>query len=249
MREKLRRWGVLHEMTQAHHRDAVAELDRLIDVVSDEDDGYALGALQAEELVLETLAHDRVDRREGLVHEHQRRLGRHRPRDADALALAARELRGIAAAHALGIEADEPHELVDARLDALLRPAQKARDGRDVLGDGLMREESGLLDHIADPPAKLRRIICEHVLPVDQDLARARLDESVHHPERCGFAASGWAHEDTDASRRDGEAQAVDRDGVAVTLGDLAQLDRGAGALGHAPRIKTLSRHGTAGRT
>src|SRR5207253_9003282 len=104
MCEELRRRRVLHEMAQAHHRDAVAELDRLIDVVRHEDDRYALGALQPEELVLETLAHDRVDRREGLVHEHQRRLRRHRARDADTLALAARELRRIAAAHALGIE-------------------------------------------------------------------------------------------------------------------------------------------------
>ena len=49
--------------------------------------------LQAEELVLQPRADDRVDRAERLVHQHQRRVRRERAREADALALAAGELR------------------------------------------------------------------------------------------------------------------------------------------------------------
>ena len=65
-----------------------------------EDHGDALRPLQLEEFILESLAHDRVDRAERLVHEHERRLGSHRARDADALALAPRKLRRIPVAHA-----------------------------------------------------------------------------------------------------------------------------------------------------
>ena len=53
-------------------------------------------ACRREELVLQARAVDRVDRPERLVHQHQRRVGGERARDADALALPARELRRVA---------------------------------------------------------------------------------------------------------------------------------------------------------
>ena len=86
---------VLGEHTAlAEDRDAVAEHDRLVDVVRDEDDRLAQLALDPQELVLEPGARDRVDRAERLVHEHDRRVRRERACETDALALAARELRG-----------------------------------------------------------------------------------------------------------------------------------------------------------
>ena len=50
------------------------------------------------QLVLQALAVDRVDGAERLVHEHERGVAGQRAGDADALALAARELGGIAVA-------------------------------------------------------------------------------------------------------------------------------------------------------
>ena len=56
--------------------------------------------MELQEFVLETLAHDRVDGAERLVHEHERGLGGKGSRDANALTLATRELRRIPAPHA-----------------------------------------------------------------------------------------------------------------------------------------------------
>src|SRR3712207_7466976 len=53
-------------------------LYRLVYVVGDEDDGLLYVLLDAQELVLEPLARDRVDGPEGLVHEHDRGVGRDR---------------------------------------------------------------------------------------------------------------------------------------------------------------------------
>ena len=75
-------------------RDAVAEPDRLVDVVRDEDDRRLQALLQPLELALQAVAGDRVERPERLVHEHERRVGGERPRDADALALAAASWAG-----------------------------------------------------------------------------------------------------------------------------------------------------------
>ena len=74
--------------------------------------------LQAQELVLQPLAVDRVDRAERLVHQQHRRVGGERAGHADALALAARELGRVALAHLAGVERDQLEQLVDARADA-----------------------------------------------------------------------------------------------------------------------------------
>ena len=92
LEDLLRRVVLGEPAALAEDRDAVADLDRLVDVVRDEDDRLAQLLLQAQELVLEPRAHDRVDRAERLVHQHQRRVRGERAREADALALAAGEL-------------------------------------------------------------------------------------------------------------------------------------------------------------
>ena len=87
LEDLLRRVVLGEPAALAEDRDAVADLDRLVDVVRDEDDGLAQLLLQAQELVLEPRAHDRVDRAERLVHQHQRagsRRARARGRRAGA---------------------------------------------------------------------------------------------------------------------------------------------------------------------
>ena len=71
----------------------------------------------AQELVLQMRARDRIDRAERLVHQHHRRIGRECARDADPLLLAAGELARKAIAKDGGIHADEREQLVDARRD------------------------------------------------------------------------------------------------------------------------------------
>ncbi len=103
--------------------DAVAHLDRLVDVVGDEEDRLADLGLEAEELVLQALAVDRVDRAEGLVHQHHRRVRGERAGDADALLLAARELGGVAVGD-VGGQRDQVEQLGDAARGALPCPSR-----------------------------------------------------------------------------------------------------------------------------
>ena len=130
--------------------DLVAHLYGLVYVVGDEDDGLLYVLLNAQELVLEPLARDRVDGPEGLVHQHDRGVRRQRPRDPYALLLAARELGRVTVAVLVRGEADELQELVHAVPDAALVPAEQVGDGADVVGDGAVGEEAYLLDGVAD---------------------------------------------------------------------------------------------------
>ena len=141
---------------QLHDHDEVAHLDGLVDVVGDEQDGLGEVLLEAEQLVLEAVADDGVDRAERLVHEQDGRVGGEGPRHADALALAARELAGVAVAIARRVEPDERQELVGALPLPRRRPAQQAGHRGDVVGDRLVREEADLLDDVADAAPQLR---------------------------------------------------------------------------------------------
>ncbi len=164
--------------TDLHDGDPVAHLDRLVDVVGDEEDRRAQRAMEPQELVLQAIADDRIDGAERLVHEHDRRLGGHRAGHADALALAAGELRRIAVADPRRVEPDQRQQLLDAGTDAVFLPAEQLRDRGDVVGDGLVGEQAGLLDHVADAAAQLGDLDRHHVLAVDEHRAGGWLDRA-----------------------------------------------------------------------
>ncbi len=103
-------------------RDSVAHLDRLVDVVGDEDHRLADLAVEPPQLVLQPEARDRVERAERLVHQQHGRVCRERAGEPDALALAAGQLRGVA----LGVGLLEPDEL-EQLAGALLRSAASAQ--------------------------------------------------------------------------------------------------------------------------
>ena len=135
--------GELGELAaDAQHRDLVAELDRLVDVVGDEHDGLAQLALQAQELVLQLLAHDRVDGAERLVHQHHRRVGGQRPGDADALLLAAGQLGRVALGERRVAGRPARAAPSPAARAFALSLAEQQRHGRDVVDDGAVREEA-----------------------------------------------------------------------------------------------------------
>ena len=263
VREDLRRRSVLgDDPAGLEDRDDVAHLDRLVDVVGDEQDRLGEPLLEAQELVLEALADDRVDGAERLVHEHDRRVGGQRPGDADALPLAAGELGRVAPGIRRGLQAHDREQLLGAGRQARLRPAQQPRHRDDVLLDRLVREQAGLLDHVADAAAELRDVARRRVDAVEQDAARRGLDQAVDHLERRRLAAAGRPDEHADPSRRDREREVVDRAGGAgprrpgvVRLRDVVELDRrgslgrgGGGHLGTPPdarRLRDPARRGT----
>ena len=80
------------------HRDAVAHGQRLLLVVGDEDEGDADLALDRLELDLHLLAELEVERAERLVEQQHPGPVDQRPGERDPLALAARELAGLAVA-------------------------------------------------------------------------------------------------------------------------------------------------------
>ncbi len=203
-----------------HHGDHRAEPDRLVDVVRDEDDGLAQLLLDAQQFLLEALAHDRVDGGERLVHQQHRRVRGERAGDADALLLTAGELVRVTARER-GVQADPRHQLPGPAARPVLAPAQQPGHGRDVVDDRAVLEEARVLDDVTHAPAQRVDRLLLDVDAVDQDGALAGLDHPVDHPQGRRLAAAGRPDENRDGAVRDLERQPVDRHrAVRVPLGD-----------------------------
>ena len=134
--------------------DAIPELRGLFDVVGDEHDGLLQLCLQVEELLLQPLPGDGVDRAEGLVHQQDRRIATESPGDTDALTLPTGELVRETPPVLIGVQPDQVEQLLHPGVHPGAVPAEKAGHRRDVVRHAPMGEEPTLLDHVADVPAQ-----------------------------------------------------------------------------------------------
>src|SRR6185312_8474361 len=91
-REHLLRGAVLDELAEIEERREVADADRLLHVVGDDDDRVQL--LELVDELLDLGGGDGIERRGRLVHEQHLRLDGERARDAQALLLSARQADG-----------------------------------------------------------------------------------------------------------------------------------------------------------
>ncbi len=132
--------------------------------------------MDGDELILQPLAGDRVDRTERLIHEQHRRVRGQRAGNTDALLLAAGELAGEPVAVGGRVKGDEFEQLVDAGADPAGIPAEHLGHQSDVLGHRHVREQPAGLDDVAQAAAQPVGIEVGDVLPVDEHPAGAGFD-------------------------------------------------------------------------
>ena len=148
----------------------------------------------------------RADKR--LVEQEERRRGRERPGQRDALLLAARELRRV-----LVLVTGEPHErqqLVDTAGDGAGLHATRLEAVGDVPTDGQVREERvGLED---DAVVAQGRRQAGDVAAGHAHRARVLALEPSDDPQQRGLAAAGWTEEADEFAGADGERDVPQRD-------------------------------------
>ena len=221
--EQVLRRGVLHHLAVAEDDDALAETHRLVDVVGDHEDGLAGRRVDADHLGLQRVAGDGVEGAEGLVHQQDVGVCGERAGKADALLLAAGELMRAPVAEGRRVELDQGHQFVDALVDALLRPAEQARHGGDIVADAPVGKQADRLDDVAETAAQRHRIEGGDVVVVDADRTGVRRDQPVDQPERGGFAGARGADEHAEFVARNGEGDLVEGDVAVKALGDFIE--------------------------
>ena len=233
----LGRADLLHPPLGAEDGDAVAEFERLVQVVGDEHDGPVHAGLQVDEFVLHLGADERVQGAEGLVHEQHLRIVGQGPGQAHALLHAAGKLGGLALLEPFQADQfDGVHGLFRAR--GLVHAADFQPE-LDVVEHAALRQQAEVLeDHGHLVPAQVAKglpVELGDVFAVEQDLAGRGLDEPVQAADHGGLAAAGQAHDHEGLALFDVEAGAVDGHGAAGFGKDFALgqalLDQGQGPL------------------
>ena len=217
MEEDVGRRADLGEDAVLENRDPIADPERLVEVVRDEDDRLVKVLLEVDELVLHLGADQRIERREGLVHEEDLRVGAQRAGEADALLHAARELARILVLVAGETDRIDPARGLVAHDRAL--EAAHLQPVADVLDDRAVRHQAEALEdhaHLGAPEVHQRLgIELEHVLALDDDLAVRRVDQPVEMPDQRRLARSRQAHDDEDLALFDVERDVVQAERVA----------------------------------
>ncbi|MNT08705.1 hypothetical protein D3C72_1434550 [compost metagenome] len=226
-----------------HHEHAVREKDGLRDAVGDEDHRLAHLLPQAQQLDVELVARERVERAEGLVEQQHLGLRHEDLPQRRALAHAAREFVRVVAAELLQLE--DRQQRFHAFVDVLLR--QLAHLGReaDVGFHGFPRQHVVGLEHHAHVVGHPRLQVAEHA----HLTARVGLDQPGHDAQQGALAAAARPQDRDELAALHREVDLLQRAHAVARvegLGDAADADRcvdGSGgahrrlAGGHGPRL------------
>src|SRR3546814_6995236 len=80
------------------------------------------------------------------------------------------------------------------------------------------------------------------VAVADADAARGGRVQSRDHAQRGRLAAARWPQQHGEAARRRGEADALDRGGLAILFGQVFQDERGHRSAEHTSELQSLLR-------
>ncbi len=193
----------------AEHHDAVADADRLFQLMRDQDRGRAAFARQRQEGLAQFRRRHLVEMAEGLVGQQDIGLHREGARDRHALAHAAGQFVRIGIGELAEAQPVEPGQRALALL--VLRQADQFERQLGVVERRAPRQQAVLLEHGGDPAAEMIEVGVR-ALVADADGAFGRRFEPDHQVEEGGFAAAGLADDRHDFARRDGQIEPVDGD-------------------------------------
>src|SRR5665648_359787 len=152
----------------------------------------------------------------------------------ELLRLPAGQLLGVAVAVLRRLEAHEVEQLVDARVDPALVPAEHLGHRCDVLGDGVVREQPDLLDDVADPATQPVGVDVGDVLTLEVDVPTGGLDHAVDESQGGALAAPGRADQDEDLALVHVQGEFLDGRyrGPRIDLGHAVEMDHRCGVHG-----------------
>jgi hypothetical protein len=154
------------------------------------------------------------DQHVGLVH--------HRLGEADALAIALRQLEDVLAGHER--EAAQPDDPVDLGPDRAARHAPDLGGEAQVVVDPHLGVERRRLGQVADLAAHLERVL-DDVEPVDRGLAGTRQQVAGQDLHRRRLPGAVGAQEADDLAPRDLEGDSLQGLGGAVQLRQILNVD------------------------
>ncbi|MCY1390798.1 hypothetical protein D9M71_56210 [compost metagenome] len=197
----------LYNLATLHDRNAMADANRLFNVMGDEDDGAMLFCLQANQFALHFVANQRVECREGFVHQQDGGVIRQRSGQAYPLLHTAGQLVRIAVGVAI-----EPYLFECLECTFMPFTFLYTRD---------FQAESNVVDHthvghqgkrlkhhahvFATNAEKIGVRQTSDFLSVKMDRSGGWLDQSIEQPDHRRLPGTGKPHDDENLSTFYGE--------------------------------------------
>ena len=186
------RFAIRRAFVQQH--DAVAEVERFVQIVGYQQHGFLQPLQQAAQHVLHFRAGERIERAEGLIHQQDCGIGSQRARQAYPLPLPSGKLMRMPVRNAVGLEAQRLRAVPGCAGRAPSRePSLGLRHQAHVALHREVRKEAGFLDHVAHAAAQCDEIRLAHIAAVDQHCAGRRLDHAIDGAQQRGFARAAAA--------------------------------------------------------
>ena len=204
-----------------HHDHPVRERHRLDLVVRHVEARGAELPVQLLDLEAHLHAELRVEVRQRLVEQEHLRLADDRAAHRDALALAARELAGLALEQRTELE--DAGRALHAGLDVGLRHAADLEPVGHVVVHAHVRVERVVLEHHRDVPVLGLERVDDRV--ADGDLAGGDRLEPRDHAQQRRLAAARGADDDDELAVGDLRVDAVDHLELRVALADVSEFD------------------------
>src|SRR5262245_5668090 len=217
----------LDHLAAPEDRHPVGDLQHLVQLVADEDDGHALTGERAEDPEqLERLL--RRQHRGRLVEDQDLRAAEEGLEDLDPLLLADADV--LDPGVRIDRELERPRDLLDAFLGGVLvekDPVARRFDAEhDVLCDGHHRDQHEVLVDHSDPDVdRVARRAHGDRLALDEDLALVGLVEAVEDVHQGRLAGAVLAEERVHLAAAQVEVDAVVRDDAREALRDALQLE------------------------
>ena len=213
--------AALLDAAVVHDDHLVGEFECLLLVVRDEHARHADLVVEAAEPLPQLDPHLRVERTERFVEQQHLRSNGERPGEGDALPLAARQLRGLAATEAL--ESHKPEQFLDSGGDLGTRHLPHPQPERDVLEHAHVPEEGVVLEHEAHAP--LPGVRLGDVLAVLLDEPRVGGFEARDDAQERRLAGSRWPEQCDEAAVIHVERHAIESLEGAEGLRYVAQVE------------------------
>src|SRR5271167_3047863 len=201
----------LFDAALVHHRDKVSNFERFFLIVGDEDAGDVNLVMQLAQPVPKFLPHFRVERAKWFVEQEHAGLDGQSPRQCNALALAARQLRWVAPRLILQLNQRKQrvHFFANFLLGGPEAPWPHAQTERDVFEDGHVPEKRVELKYEAYVP--LARRLVGDVLAVELHGSAIGKFEARNDAEKGRLPRTGWPEQRDELAVRDFQVNILQR--------------------------------------
>lgn len=240
--------ALLDDHASVHHRHLVADAADHVHFMGDQHDGELQLAVDLGQQLQYRGGGLRVKGAGGFVAQQDLWFGRQGAGDADALFLAAGQLRRVL--FCVVRQADAGEQFCDAQVDVLARQfAGQGQWQRHVVGDGLGGQQVEVLEDHPDLLAETAQAVGVQggdFFAVYRDLATARFFEAVDQAQQGAFTRTGVADQAEHLAVFDTQTGGVQcgniPTGDAVGFMDVLKLDHVANLVGRMEKGSAVSR-------